>query len=298
MLALIGALLLGGAIFYVVYVTQKAAETSAAEERLVLDWGTEEKAFVPPYYLKFTKPLLQEPYVTIASGFWKPEALADWKRKLVSCGLGKHIQPEHFVASKFWLALIVGTLMFLNYVFSDDPMPPWAIGMMTALAFFGPNLHISQLRDKRQFETRLSMPYVIDLLTLSTEAGLDFMGAISKVVDRAPPGPLIEELSTALKDIQLGKTRAEALRSMADRIDMPEMGSFVAVLVSADSMGASIGTVLRAQSDSLRSERLVRAEKLGAQASQKILVPLIFFILPAVMLMIFGPIILGMMGVK
>ncbi|NCN40055.1 type II secretion system F family protein, partial [bacterium] len=82
-----------------------------------------------------------------------------------------------------------------------------------------------------------------------------------------------------------------------DRIDMGEINSFVAVLISADQMGASVGTVLRAQSDSMRNERLTRAEKLGAQASQKILIPLIFFIMPAVFLVIFGPYILQMMGV-
>lgn len=296
MLGIVGALLLGAAIFYIVFVTQKAAETSAAEERLVLDWGQDRKGFRPPYYLALTKPLLQEPYLGIATNFWSPAALKEWKKQLVSAGLGKFIEPEHFVASKFWLGAIIGLLLFINYIFSSDPMPPWALIGFTVLAFFGPNLHVKQLRDTRQREVRLSMPYVLDLLTLSTEAGLDFMGAIAKVVDRAPPSALIEELSVTLKDIQLGKTRSEALRSMSDRIDMSEMSSFVAVLVSADSMGASIGAVLRAQSDSLRSERLVRAEKMGAQASQKILVPLIFFILPAVMLMIFGPIILSMLG--
>jgi tight adherence protein C len=85
---------------------------------------------------------------------------------------------------------------------------------------------------------------------------------------------------------------------MSARIDMKEMSSFVAVIVSADQMGASIGTALRGQSDSMRTERLARAEKLGAQASQKILFPLILFILPAVMLMVFGPIILSMVGAK
>lgn len=297
MLGVVGALLLGGVVFYIVYVTQKAAETSAAEERLVLDLGSEaNRGWKPPFYIAFTKPLLSEPYLGIGAGFWKPEALEDWKRLLISAGLGRRIQAEHFVASKFWLGCLVGTFMFLNHIFSDEPPAFWMAAGFTTLAFFAPNLHISQLREERQRQVRLSMPYVIDLLTLSTEAGLDFMGAIGKVVDRAPMSPLIEELSVALKDIQLGKTRAEALRSMAERIDMSEMSSFVAVLVSADSMGASIGGVLRAQSDSLRAERLVRAEKAGAQASQKILIPLVFFILPAVMLMIFGPIILSMMG--
>ncbi len=299
MLGLIGALLLGGALFYLIFVTQKAAETSAAEERLILDFGSEKnKSFQPPYYIKLTKPFLKEPYLNLASNFWSDESLAHWKKHLISAGLGKHIEAEHFVAAKFWMTVLFSIFVLLNQIFAQEPVPAWFAGMLLAFGFWGPNLHVGQLREERQRQVRLSMPYVIDLLTLSTEAGLDFMGAIQKVVDRAPAGPFVEELSTTLKDIQLGRTRSEALRSMASRIDMSEVGSLVAVLVSADQMGAPIGGVLRAQSESIRAQRLVMAEKAGAQASQKILVPLIFFILPAVMLMIFGPIIIGMIGGK
>jgi tight adherence protein C len=81
---------------------------------------------------------------------------------------------------------------------------------------------------------------------------------------------------------------------MSERVDMTEMTSFVATLVSAEAMGASVGPVLRAQSESMRQERLVRAEKAGAQASQKMLFPLVFFIMPAVFLMIFGPVVIQM----
>ncbi len=297
MLAIVGALLLGGAVFYIVYTTQIAAETSAAEERLNIDWGSDQKAFSPPIYLKLTKPLLKSSYLEIAVGFWKAPQLIEWKRKLISAGLARYVQPEHFVASKFWLAVFVGFFMLFNITFSSEPMPPLAALGFVLLAFFYPNIHIRSLRETRQQEIRLAMPYVVDLLALSTEAGLDFMGSISKVVDRAPPSALIEELSILLKDIQLGSSRATAMRAMAERIDMREMTSFVAILVSSDQMGASIGTVLRAQSESMRVERLVKAEKMGAQASQKILIPLAIFILPAVMLMIFAPLILGMMGV-
>lgn len=297
MLAILGALMLGGALFYIVFTTQKSAETSSAEDLFKVNWGTQENPFKPPFYLKFTKPLLQGAYLNIAKGFWKEEAIQAWQKKIVAAGLGRHISAENFVASKFWLTLIVATFMFLQFIFASSPPPLWFPIAFILGAFFIPNLHISQMRTERQRQVRLAMPYVVDLLALSTEAGLDFMGSISKVVERAPPGPLIEEFSTVLKDIQLGKARAESLRGMALRLDMMEMSSFVAVLVSSDQMGASIGAALRGQSDSMRSERLVRAEKLGAQASQKILIPLVFFILPAVMLIIFGPVILQMLGV-
>lgn len=298
MLFYVGVALVAIAIFFVVFNTQKAMESSQAEGRLAADWGGDQEKVVLPFYIALTKPLLRGAYLDIATGFWKPEKIEKFHAKLVSAGLGKHVNGEQFVGSKFWFTLIVSLFMLMIQLFSQEPPPPVFLVLSCLLAFFMPDIHLSQTRTARQTEIRFAMPYVIDLLTLSMEAGLDFLGAVSKVVERAKPSPLVDELSTLLKDIQLGKTRAEGMKDMARRIDMKEMSSFVAVIVSADQMGASIGNALRGQSDSMRNERLARAEKLGAQASQKILVPLVFFILPAVMLMVFGPVILSMLGVK
>jgi tight adherence protein C len=296
-LALVGALILGAAIFYIVYSTQVAAESAAAKDRIGLNWENgNEKAFVPPIYLKLTKPLLKGAYLDLAASFWKAASLQDIKKKLDSAGLGKRIDPAHFVAAKFWLATIVGVLLFLHFIFAPEPPPAWFPLGTTLLMFFYPDLHIKGLRDERHQEIRVAMPYVMDLLTLSMEAGKEFQGAVAKVVERSPPNPLVLELGELLSDLQLGKSRPDAMRKMADRIDMPEMTSLVAVLVSTDQMGVSIGNVLRQQSETLRTERLLRAEKLGAQASQKILLPMVFFILPAVFLIIFGPILLGFVG--
>ena len=137
------------------------------------------------------------------------------------------------------------------------------------------------------------MPFVIDLLTLSTEAGLDFIGALQKVVEKTRSGPLVDEIQRMLQQIQLGTTRAESLRELGARIDLQEIASLVAVLVTADQMGSPLGPVLRVQSELIRTQRFTSAEKKGAAASQKLLFPLIFFIMPAVFIMIFGPIILS-----
>jgi tight adherence protein C len=296
-LAIAAAIIIGSAVFFVMYIIQISAEKSAAEDRLGLNWNSEDKkTFKPPFYIAFTRPLLKGSYLDLAAGYWSEASLQKWKVKLISAGLGKYIEAKHFVASKFYLTLIVGFLFFLMHLFMDDPPSlMWTVIIVGAM-FFIPNLHVDSLRKLRQQEIRIAMPYVVDLLTLSIEAGLDFMGAIGRVVEKAPTSPLLEELSILLKDIQLGKTRAQAMRAMSDRIDMQEMNSFVAVLISSDQMGASIGNVLRAQSDSMRNERLSKAEKLGAQASQKILIPLIFFIMPAVFLIIFGPFVLQIVG--
>ena len=157
------------------------------------------------------------------------------------------------------------------------------------VGWFYPNFWVSGRIQARQQKILRAMPFIVDLLALSTEAGLDFIGAIGKVVEKATPSPLVEEFGQLLKEIKVGASRQEALRELAARIAMQEINSFVAILISADQMGASIGKILRQQSEQIRSERMVRAEKAGAAARKKSCFPLVLFILPAVMLMIFGP---------
>ena len=121
------------------------------------------------------------------------------------------------------------------------------------------------------------------------------MGAIGQVVEKAKSSPLVEEFSQLLKEMKVGSSRQDALREMGSRIAMTEMNSFIAILISADQMGASIGKILRQQSEQIRISRMLRAERAGAAATQKVLIPLVCCIVPAVMLMVFGPFMLGVM---
>ena len=118
---------------------------------------------------------------------------------------------------------------------------------------------------------------------------------MTKVVDKSKPGPLTDELRYFLQEIQVGTTRSQSLRNLAWRIDLIQVSSFSALLVQADKLGASIGPVLRAQSDLLRAQRFSKAEEQGAAASVKILFPLILCIMPAVIIVVFGPIFLSLL---
>ncbi len=137
-----------------------------------------------------------------------------------------------------------------------------------------------------------ALPFVMDLLTISVEAGLDFMTAIRNIIERRKMDALGEELGRVLFEIQLGKTRREALRHMAGRVDQPDIHSLVTALTQADEMGVSIGATLRIQSDQIRAKRFLRAEKLAHEAPVKMLFPLIAFIFPAVFLVLLGPLVL------
>ena len=137
------------------------------------------------------------------------------------------------------------------------------------------------------------MPFMVDMLALSVEAGLDFMAAITRVVEKAPESALTDEFEILLREVKVGASRAEALRNLAWRINSTVMSSFCATLIAADSVGASIGPILKALSQDIRQKRSADAEKLGAQAATKILFPMMLLVLPAVAIMIFIPFIEG-----
>ncbi len=166
-------------------------------------------------------------------------------------------------------------------------------------AAFGVGLPLYWLEQqikRRHLAIGRAMPFNLDLMTLSVEAGLDFGGAVAKVVDKGLPGPLNEELGIMLREIRMGKTREEALRNMAGRVRFPPLSQFVSNLVQADRMGTSLGKILRIQSTQLRIQRTQRAEKLANEAPVKMLFPLIFCIFPTVFMILFGPIVYQLMG--
>lgn len=165
--------------------------------------------------------------------------------------------------------------------------------LVPALALLGCALPLISLRDKVRARARAivrALPFALDLLTLSVEAGLDFSAALAKVVEKGRRGPLADELSLVLRELKLGKTREEALRNLAARVELPAVASFVRALVQADRMGTPLGTVLRILCTQMRAERTQRAEKLANEAPLKLLFPLICFIFPTVFLILFGPI--------
>lgn len=170
--------------------------------------------------------------------------------------------------------------------------------VMGVVGYYYPNIWLSGLISNRANQILRAMPFIVDMLALSVEAGLDFMAAIQRVIEKAPPSPLVEEFEVLIKETKIGSSRADGLRQMGWRINIIEINSFCATLIAADSVGASIGPILKQLSNELRVKRSSRAEQQGATAATKILIPMIFFILPAVLVAIFAPMVLKMMTGK
>jgi tight adherence protein C len=217
------------------------------------------------------------------------------RRKLIASGMVDEFTPDELFSFKLFLIIGSPAALYGMDTIAEFGIPWYLAPALSILGFYYPDLMMNAAATARQRAVRRAMPFIVDLLALSTEAGLDFMGAMGKVVDKARPSPLVDEFAQVLKEIKIGSSRADALREMSVRLGMQEISSFVAILISADQMGASIGKVLRQQSEQIRMQRFLAGEQEGAKASQKIMVPMFLFILPAILLTIFTPFFLNMM---
>jgi len=160
--------------------------------------------------------------------------------------------------------------------------------LVGTLGFMLPVMWLGSRISQRKSAILRSLPDVLDLLTISVEAGLGFDAAMAKVTEKWD-NPLTHEFARALAEIRVGRLRREALRDMAERADVPELKSFVAAVIQADQLGASIGRILHVQAAQMRMKRRQRAEELAQKAPIKMLLPLVFLIMPALFIVLLGP---------
>jgi tight adherence protein C len=185
------------------------------------------------------------------------------------------------------LGLVVGLVvaLLLGAAFAAGTLITLA-GLV--LGFFTPDLYLYQRTYDRCERLRRELPDAIDLMTISVEAGLGFDAAVQQVATKTE-GPLADEFTRMLREMQLGQGRAEALRGLADRCNVDDVRTFVSAMVQADGFGIPIAQVLRVQSGEMRIKRRQRAETRAQQVPVKITVPLIFFILPCLFIPVLGP---------
>lgn len=160
--------------------------------------------------------------------------------------------------------------------------------------FIAPTALLDGRIARRQTAIQRALPDTLDLLTISVEAGLGFDAALQQVVQNVP-GELSQEIARTLREIQLGISRADALRNLKERTDVEELRGFTLAIIQADTLGISIGNVLRAQSETIRLKRKQRTEEQAMKIPVKILFPLIFCVLPALFVVVLGPGIIRLM---
>nr|BFD58302.1 hypothetical protein CKG001_04090 [Bdellovibrio sp. CKG001]BFD65544.1 hypothetical protein HAGR004_05660 [Bdellovibrio sp. HAGR004] len=293
LMLILGLLLAGVAVF--LFVSSIFASNSDKQQ---LSWANNDEPVKSKNpVINFSRPLVHQFTLQHAMRIRSESYRKKISKYIKTSGLSSELNEDEFIGLQLlWGIMFPIFLMIMNFSLQLGLSVPVVIGM-GLIGFYLPQIHAKGEKKRRELSVRADLPFFIDLLALSVEAGLDFFSAIQKIVDKArgTDSVLADELSIVLKDIKIGSSKAQALKEMAERLDMNEITSFVAVLVDAEATGASISQVLKDQSVQMRLERFVRAEKAGAQASQMILIPLMLFILPAVFIVVFGPVAVSFM---
>lgn len=212
--------------------------------------------------------------------------------RLRLAGLDFAISPEQLIAHR--VVVSAGFALLLWWLAGSFRISHagWFALFGAALGYV---LMVSWFRDRimaRRRDVLKTLPFFLDLVTLCVEAGLNTTGALQQAVAKGPAGPLRDEVSRVLRDIRAGKSRADALRTFADRLNEPGIASLVSAIIQADTTGMNLGPVLRAQAEQRRTERFLRAEKAAMEAPVKMLFPLIFFIFPCTFMILLFPIVM------
>ena len=215
------------------------------------------------------------------------------RQKFVYSGNPSADAVDRFLAEQVIAVVVAFVLIIL--VFVRKPVSGttfWmVIGFLIAIALLGPTATLNRKVQERQHALRNKLPDILDLLTISVEAGLGFEQALDRTVS-AVPGPLSEEFGRMLGEVRAGASRADAMRSLETRTNVPEIRSFVLAILQADTFGVSIGRVLRAQADEMRIKRRQIAQEQAQKAPVKMLIPMVFCIFPSLFVIVLGPAVL------
>jgi tight adherence protein C len=212
------------------------------------------------------------------------------ERRIVVSGSARW-SLERVLVAKVGLGAAASVLFGLRFLSSPgmSPLLVW-IGA-TVFLFMLPDILLKNAAQKRQELVRRTLPDVLDQLAITVEAGLAFEAAMARASGNTR-GPLGDELARTLQDVQAGMSRREALRGLSDRVDVPELRSFITAVVQAEQYGVPIGQVLRVQGAEQRLKRSQRAEEQATKLPVKLLFPTVLFIFPVLFIVLLGPAVL------
>jgi tight adherence protein C len=298
---IIGGLLLAAAIGLVVYVVATQADEKAMVRNSLRQLEGYEVENVRDQELLV--PFAERALAPVMGGLTKlgrrftPTGYVDnIRRKFVWAGVGDADGVDRFLAIRVLTAAAVIPVFFVLFVvnpFGLDGMLKLIVTALVVLVLIlGPDVWLNRKVDERHLELQEKLPDVLDLLTISVEAGLGFEQALDRTI-AAVPGALSDEFARMLGEVRAGASRSDAMRSMEQRTNVPEVRSFVLAILQADTFGVSIGRVLRAQSDEMRIKRRQLAQEKAQKAPVKMLIPMVFCVFPALFVVVIGPAIIN-----
>ena len=263
------------------------------QERLIEYGGRpitlEEIELSQPFSERIIKPLIRA-IASFIMRFAPKRNLANVQHKLNLAGRPNNWSPTEFLGVRGLAGILLGLLGFMLLTLAKTDLGPRILlGLVLGLlGFYLPIVWLGGRIRKRQSDIVKALPDALDLLTISVEAGLGFDAALTKVAEKWD-NELTREFTRVIAEMRVGKKRRDALRDMANRMEVQDITSFVAAIVQAEQLGVSISKVLRIQSEQMRIRRRQRAEELARKAPIKMLIPLAFLIFPALFIVLLGP---------
>jgi tight adherence protein C len=249
----------------------------------------EEQELEQPFSERVLKPIIKR--WAMALGSRSPAASTEKLRlKLAQAGNPSGLGPVEFIGLRFLIAIGLGAGAFFLFIFATgNPVVGLLFGPILGIfGFLLPGIWIDRKIKSRRKEISRSLPDAIDLLTISVESGLGFDPALMRVAEKWD-NALTREFARVLSEMRIGKSKREALREMAQRVDEDGLSTFVGSVIQADSLGVAITQVLRIQSDAMRVRRRQKAEAMAQKAPIKMLFPMAILIFPALYVVILGP---------
>ncbi len=241
-----------------------------------------------PLALRLVWPLVRILAFHLGERF-STDILEYYYRQMRRSGVAYLMTADEFVGLKILGGVtavgVAALIMWLLEAF--DPLYlPFAL----VLGWTMPSLSLRDRRKTREALILKQLPTFLDFLTMAVQAGMNLSGALNQAIEKGPAGPLKIELEKVIRDIRAGMHRVDALRAMAERIELKEVTSFVTAVAQAEKTGSSLGETLKIQADQRRVERFQRAEKMAMEAPVKLIFPLVVFIFPMTFIVLGFPI--------
>jgi tight adherence protein C len=223
------------------------------------------------------------------------KARQDLLNRLELAGRPGNLTPEDFAAVRLVAAAVVGALgLLIGFLLGGSIYLVISLVVGVILGYYLPVLWLKQKVDGRKSEIQKGLPDALDLLVICVDAGLGFDAALARVTDKYK-NALSELLSKALREVSLGRPRLEALDEMGRNSGVEDLHNFIQAVIQSEQFGTGIGKILRIQADEMRRKRRQRAQERGAQATLKMMLPMVGCIFPTLWIVLLGPAVLILM---
>lgn len=248
--------------------------------------NSEEDEFRKSFLDRVGTPIYQKFLSLLA--IMTPQSIKDYYDTIIyKSGNYKKKTPSNILALQFiysvFLMIVIGVLFSIS-----GKNGTFFVILAGLIGFVLPLLQVRSKANNRSTEIQNKLPDILDLLYVSVEAGLGFDMALKKSTEKIK-GELSNELKWALDDIAKGRDRIEALRAIVKRTGVDDLNSFITAVIQAEQLGSNIANMLRIQSRTMRQKRKQRAEEKSMKLPVKMIFPLLFFMFPAIFIVVLGP---------